>query len=174
MSYEAAVASFIIACEGATLNWLAKLPPNSIFSWEHLKLKVIDSFQGLSKPSLTSSDLFNCKQVDGETLTSYFRRFIQLKAQSANIPEETMTDACLNGLGPGPCPSHFAKERLRSVHELFFEMEKFCKAVEDHRRRETCSTKLTKKARNLKYTIPGHNRNLNPRTIQASGTQFSL
>lgn len=64
------VKSFIIACEGATLNLFARLPPNSIFSWERLKLKVIDSFQGLSKPSLTSSDLFNCKQADGDTLTS--------------------------------------------------------------------------------------------------------
>ena len=51
MSYEAAVAStggddvvlaksFIIACEGAALNWYSLLPPHSVCSWLDLKAKL--------------------------------------------------------------------------------------------------------------------------------------
>lgn len=108
MSYEATIASaggnddvmaksLVIACERAALTYFSKLEPNSIFSWEHLKAKLLSNFQGFSRAFLTSVDLFSCKQEDKEPLTSYFRRFVQLKAQLEDLPEYVVINAFIRG-----------------------------------------------------------------------------
>jgi hypothetical protein len=83
MSYEAAVASaggddvvlaksFIIAAEGDALAWYSMLKPSTIYSWENLRDKVLSNFKGYTNESLTSMDLFQCKQEQGEPLKDYF------------------------------------------------------------------------------------------------------
>lgn len=106
--------SFIIAHEGATLSWFFWLPPGSIFSWEQLRVKLIEDFQGFTKSFLTSGDVFNGKQGDKEPLANYFKRFIQLWAQTSNAPDSVPVDACISCLGLGPCASEFTKNKLRT------------------------------------------------------------
>lgn len=72
--------SFIIACEDPALTWFTGLTPGSIYSWEQLKAKVLQNFQGFNKYLLSSADLFACKQEDREPLPQYFKRFIHLNA----------------------------------------------------------------------------------------------
>jgi hypothetical protein len=73
MSFEAAVAStrgndsvltksFVIAAEGDALAWYSMLKPSTIYSWENLRDKILANFKGFSSESLTSTDLFQCKQ----------------------------------------------------------------------------------------------------------------
>jgi hypothetical protein len=73
MSFEAAVASadgndsvlaksFVIAAEGDALAWYPMLKPSTIYSWENLRDKILENFKGFSSESLTSTDLFQCKQ----------------------------------------------------------------------------------------------------------------
>ena len=73
MSFEAAVASaggndivlaksFVIAAEGDVLAWYTMLRPSSVYSWEDLRDKIIANFKGLTSESLTSMDLFQCRQ----------------------------------------------------------------------------------------------------------------
>lgn len=110
---------FVIVCEGTTLNWFSKLPPNSISSagntWNP---NFWLTFRGFNKAFVTLGDLFNCKHGE-DTLTNYFRRFIQLKAQIADVPDSVTIDAYLWVLGPWPCPHHFTKESLSTIHELY-------------------------------------------------------
>lgn len=98
MSYEATIASaggddtvmaksLVIACEGAALTWFARLPPGCIYTWHCRKLRLQDNFQMLGRSSITSEELFRCKQGDKEPLAVYFRRFSQLKTQATYIPE---------------------------------------------------------------------------------------
>ena len=74
MSYEAAVASaggddivlaksFVIAAEGDALAWYSMLKPSTVYSWENLRDKILANFKGLAAQSLTSTDLFQCKQM---------------------------------------------------------------------------------------------------------------
>lgn len=63
MSYEAAIAS-----AGDALAWYSMLKPKSVYSWENLQDKIMVNFQGFTNESLTSSDLFQCKQQQGESL----------------------------------------------------------------------------------------------------------
>lgn len=124
MSYKATMASAggydivlakssVIACEGATFNWLSRLPSNSIFSWEPLRTKLLENFQGFSCVFLTSGDLYYCKQK--ETLTNYFRRFVQLKAQTSDVPNSVVIDAYIRGSGPEPCASQFTQNKQECI-----------------------------------------------------------
>jgi len=83
MSFEAAVASaggnetvmaksFVIAAEGDALAWYSMLRPGSIYLWENLRDKILANFQGFAVESLTSTDLFQCRQGQGEALRDYF------------------------------------------------------------------------------------------------------
>jgi hypothetical protein len=76
MSFEAAVAtargndsvlakSFVIAAGGDALVWYSMLKPSTIYSWENLRDKILANFKGFSSESLTSTDLFQCKQNQG-------------------------------------------------------------------------------------------------------------
>ena len=109
MSYEAAVASaggddailaksFVIAAEGDALAWYSMLKPSTVYSWENLRDKILANFKGLTAQSLTSTDLFQCKQMQGETLHDYFRKFMQLKAKAPNVPDEIAIEAAIKGL----------------------------------------------------------------------------
>jgi hypothetical protein len=73
MSFDVAVASaggndtvlaksFVIAAEGNALAWYSMLRPSSVYSWEDLCDKIIADFKGFTTESLTSMDLFQCKQ----------------------------------------------------------------------------------------------------------------
>jgi hypothetical protein len=83
MSFEAAVASasrnktvlakyFIIAAEGDALAWYSMLKPSTVCSWENLHDKILANFKGFTSESLTSTDLFQCKQNQREGLKDYF------------------------------------------------------------------------------------------------------
>ena len=93
MSYEAAIASagrdetvlaksFIIAAEGDALAWYTMLKPSTIYSWVNLRDKILANFKGYTSESLTSMDLFLCKQNQGEPLKDYFQRFLQIKSKA--------------------------------------------------------------------------------------------
>jgi hypothetical protein len=73
MSFKAVVASaggndsvleksFVITAEGDTLAWYSMLKPSTIYSWKNLRDKILTNFKGFSSESLTSTDLFQCKQ----------------------------------------------------------------------------------------------------------------
>jgi hypothetical protein len=67
MSFEAVLASvggndtvlaIVIVAEGDALAWYSMLRPSSIYSWEHLRNKIIANFKGYTIESLTSMNLF--------------------------------------------------------------------------------------------------------------------
>jgi hypothetical protein len=64
--------SFVIVAEGDALAWYSILRPSSVYSWEDLHDKIIANFEGFTIESLTSMDLFQCKQNQGEALRDYF------------------------------------------------------------------------------------------------------
>jgi hypothetical protein len=138
MSFEAAVASaggnetvmaksFVIAAEGDALAWYSMLRPGSIYSWENLQDKILVNFQRFTAESLTSTDLFQCRQSQEEALRNYFQRFVQTKAKAPDVSEEVAIEATIKGLRIGPFKAHLAREKPTSMHELYHEFEKYCK-----------------------------------------------
>jgi hypothetical protein len=91
MCYEAAIASaggneatlvksLIISLEEVAANWYLRLPPRCIYSWQHLKDKILLNFQGFQAKLNTEEDFFSCIQKEREPLLDFYRRFLQLKA----------------------------------------------------------------------------------------------
>ena len=92
-------------------------------------------FQGFQPAGLTNIDLFNCKQQIKEPLSQYFKRFIQIKAQIPNIPDEVVIIAAIKVLRVGQCASHLAQEKPSIVVKLYEVIQKYCQLDDDYRKR---------------------------------------
>jgi hypothetical protein len=84
------------------------LRPSSVYSSEDLRDKMIANFKGFTIESLTSMDLFQCRQNHGEALRDYFQRFVQLKAKAPNVQEDVAIEATMKGLHIGAFVAHLA------------------------------------------------------------------
>jgi len=146
MSFEATVISggddettlaksLVMAVKGPSQQWYSSLKAKSIHSWDQLKANLLVDFQGFQPAGLTDIDLFNCKQQIKEPLSQYFKRFIQIKAQIPNIPDEVVIIAAIKGLRVGQCASHLAREKPSTVTELYEVIQKYCKSDDDYRKR---------------------------------------
>ncbi|XP_074351909.1 uncharacterized protein LOC141691062 [Apium graveolens] len=60
--------------EGAQ-KWFQKLGPRVIRSWEQMKTLFLTQFQAVVNYTPPVTTLVNVKQKEGESLTSYFKRF---------------------------------------------------------------------------------------------------
>jgi hypothetical protein len=91
MCYEATIASAggdeatltkspIISLEDATTNWYSRLPSCCIYSWQHLKDKILLKFEGFQAELDTEEDFLSCVQKERESLPDFYRKFLQLKA----------------------------------------------------------------------------------------------
>ena len=113
------------------------LRPSSIFSWEDLRDKILANFKGFTSESLTSMDLFQCKQNQGEALKGYFEKFVQIKAKAPNVPEDVAIEAAIKGLRIGPFVAHLAREKPQTIEDLYHKFEKYCRSNNNlHRRLE--------------------------------------
>ena len=114
LSYEATVQSFggdseimakslVMALQGVAQRWYTSLPPRSITTWHQLKEALLLNFRSFCAYLVTTQTLFSCKQEFEESLSQYFRRFLNIKAQAVGVPDEVKIDAAINGLKIGPC-----------------------------------------------------------------------
>jgi hypothetical protein len=98
--------SFIISCEGPVLNLYSLLQPHSVRNWVDLKTKFMQAFQMFHDTIAESSDLYNYKQKDKESLWNFMRRFMQQRSQISEADDKTTIKALIKGLTPGPTTSH--------------------------------------------------------------------
>jgi len=80
-------------------------------------------------------DLFQCKQNQGEALKDYFQKFVQMKAKAPNVPEDVVIEAAIKDLRIGPFVAHLAREKSRSIEDLYSKFEKYCRSDNELRRR---------------------------------------
>ena len=80
-------------------------------------------------------DLFQGKQNQGEALKDYFHKFVQIKAKAPNVLEDVAIEAAIKGLRIGPFVAHLAREKPRTIKDLYNEFEKYCRSDNDLRRR---------------------------------------
>jgi hypothetical protein len=65
-----------------------------MYFWVDLRDKIMTNFKGFANESLTASNLFQCKQKQGESL----KRYVHLKARAPNVPEEVAIKASSRAL----------------------------------------------------------------------------
>ena len=146
MSYEAAVTSaggddttlaktFIVALEGAALDWFTELPPRSIYSSEKLRDELLENYKGFKTKQSTADDLWACKQKEGGTLQAYYTRFLHVKAHTSNVSDSEAIRAAIKGLRTGLLATKLAKKPPTSLQQMYEKFEKYCRSKADYLRR---------------------------------------
>ena len=57
------------------------------------------------------------------------------EGKSTNVPEDVSIEAAIKGLRIGPFVAHLAREKPRSIIDLYSEFEKYCRSDNDVCRR---------------------------------------
>jgi hypothetical protein len=143
MCYEAAIASIggdedtlakslIISLEDVAPNWYSMLPPCCIYSWQHLKDKILLNFQGFQAELSTEEDSLSCVQKEREPPLQFYQSFLQLKAQALEVSNEQFIAQAIKALRAGPLHSHLVREWPKTVLELYGPFAKFSKSEIQH------------------------------------------
>jgi hypothetical protein len=112
----AAARAMIMALMGSTQKWYASLPKGSIkSSWEQLRQRIENNFQGYQPQDLTSGDLPLIKQGDKEPLQEYIKRFTKARAKEPYVNDTTVIDAAIDGLKVGPCGEYLDRRRPKTT-----------------------------------------------------------
>ena len=106
-----------------------------------------------------TGDLFYCIQKDKEPLSSYVRRFLQLKSQTPDVEEKVSITPCIKGLNPRQTASHLSRKRPKTMQELLAELEEHCRSDEDHRRRVAERNHSRQNQREHEWPSPLHLQN---------------
>jgi hypothetical protein len=64
-------------------------------------------------------DFLSCAQREKEMLSNFYRRFLQLKAQTLEVSDEQVIAQAIKALSVGPLYSHLIWERPKTVLELY-------------------------------------------------------
>jgi hypothetical protein len=60
---------------------------------------------------------------------------MQQRSQIPEADEKTTINALIKGLTPVPTASHLTRKKLKTVEELFHELEEYILSDDDHRKR---------------------------------------
>ncbi|XP_028798641.1 uncharacterized protein LOC114754069 [Neltuma alba] len=84
--------AFLFSLESSTKNWLLRLPPGFITSWDQLKRLFLEKYFPASRTSSIRKDICGCRQMSGESLYEYYERF---KALLSCCPHHQISDTLL-------------------------------------------------------------------------------
>jgi hypothetical protein len=110
-------------------------PPRCIYFWQQLKDKFLLNFQGFQVDLDTEEDFLSCAQCEKETLSIFYRRFLQLKGQAPEVSYDQVIAQAIKGLRVGPLHSHLVRELPKTVLELYEQFTKFSKSEIQHFRK---------------------------------------
>jgi hypothetical protein len=102
--------SLIISLENVVANWYSRLLPKCIYLWQQLNEKFLLNFQGFQAELNIEENFLSCAQREKETLTNFYRRFPQLKAQALEVSDDQVIAQAIKALHTVPLHSHLVKE----------------------------------------------------------------
>jgi hypothetical protein len=144
MSDEAAVAAaggdestmanpFVIIARDIAQAWYANLQPGTIDSWGNLRKKLCNHFKAVSLVSRNPMELFACIQAERQPIHDFWRRFVQLRAKTPDIADDSVIIVATNGVRLGPCAYRLARKPPKLIVELHKVMEKYIRSDIVHR-----------------------------------------
>ena len=84
--------AFPFSLEGSAKNWLLRLPPGFITSWNQLKKLFLEKYFPASRTSSIRKDICGCRQMVKESLYEYLERF---KTLCSSCPHYQIPDTLL-------------------------------------------------------------------------------
>jgi hypothetical protein len=89
-------------------------------------------------------DFLSCTEREKETLSNFYRRFLQLKDQAPKVSDDQVIVQAIKALWARPLHSHLVRDRLKTVSELYEQFTKFSKSEVQHFRKLEQQTKTPK------------------------------
>jgi hypothetical protein len=80
----------------------------------------------------SKEDFLSCTQREKETLSSFYRRFLQMKAQDPEVSNNTVIAQAIKALHVVPLHSHLVRAQPKIVSELYEQFAKFTKSEIQH------------------------------------------
>ncbi|XP_074346618.1 uncharacterized protein LOC141685413 [Apium graveolens] len=143
--------------EGAQ-QWFQKLGPGVITSWEQMKMLFLTQFQAAVKYTPPVTTLANVKQKEGESLTSYFKRFNAESTLVRGATDETLKILLIAGLRVGTdFWKHLQGKDPVSLGDVLAQAESY-KAIEQ----SLAETKKNDNTHNSKGRAKRRDRSLSP------------
>jgi hypothetical protein len=78
-------------------------------------------------------ELFICIQAERQPLRDFWRRFVQLRAKTPDIIDDSVIIVATNGVRPGPCAYRLTRKPPKHIAELHKVMEKYIRLDTVHR-----------------------------------------
>jgi len=99
-------------------RWLEELPANQIHDWVDLVRVFEGNFKGTYIRPSNSGDLSKCKQMSGETLREYARRFSKQRTELLHIPDHDVILAFVSGTTSRDLVWELGRNLPQTVDEL--------------------------------------------------------
>ncbi|KAI3739904.1 hypothetical protein L2E82_30316 [Cichorium intybus] len=93
---------FSTTLDGNAGTWFKSLAPSSIRNFAELKEQFISNFMQLRKYRGDIREIIGCKQLEGETVRAYFKRFNEATLNVPGQNDNLVTGAFTHGLLSGP------------------------------------------------------------------------
>ncbi|KAG8048576.1 hypothetical protein GUJ93_ZPchr0009g330 [Zizania palustris] len=127
---------FPLALEGIALRWFWSLRHGTIRSWDQLRKKFVNNFQGTFVAPMSTRSLFQVKQQPGETLRQYSQRFAYTKAQIKGLSASSVIDAAREGVTHPGLLDKLHRKPISSVAQLMTYFEEYARSEEGQMRRQ--------------------------------------
>ncbi|RDX88588.1 hypothetical protein CR513_29803, partial [Mucuna pruriens] len=116
---------------GVAMQWMVTLPPRSIQTFKDLADSFVSQFAANKVKKLEVADLFDIKQVEGESLKSYLARFNNATVRVDDPDQKFFVKAFQKGLRAGPFSDALALRKPASMEEIHARAEKHVEVEED-------------------------------------------
>ncbi|XP_057425972.1 uncharacterized protein LOC130719364 [Lotus japonicus] len=100
------------------MAWFTTLPHESITNFHDFSSKFLVQFSASKIKQVTIDDLYNVRQLEGETLKQYVRRYNAASVKIEDSEPQACARAFKNGLQSGKLNSKLSRKRSRSMTEV--------------------------------------------------------
>ncbi|KAI3739503.1 hypothetical protein L2E82_29910 [Cichorium intybus] len=121
---------FPTTLDGNAGAWFKSLAPSSIRNFTELKEQFLSNFMQLRKYRGDIREIIGCKQLEGETVRAYFKRFNEATLNVPGQNDNLVTGAFTHGLLPGPLSTKFLGRPPATRQEMKERVERFLRQEE--------------------------------------------
>ncbi|KAI3709304.1 hypothetical protein L2E82_39064 [Cichorium intybus] len=121
---------FPTTLDGNAGAWFKSLAPNSIRNFTELKEQFLSNFMQLRKYRGDIREIIGCKQLEGEPIRAYFKRFNEATLNVPGQNDNLVTGAFTHGLLPGPLSTKFLGKPPATRQEMKERVERFLRQKE--------------------------------------------
>ncbi|XP_057444607.1 uncharacterized protein LOC130736846 [Lotus japonicus] len=104
--------------KGTTMEWFITLPRGFITNFREFSSKFLVQFSASKLKQITIDDLYNVRQMEGETIKQYVARYNAASVKIEELESHAYARAFKNGLLPGMLNNKLSRKPAHSMAEI--------------------------------------------------------